>query len=178
MPDPYKPEEGNIMVGPKYPGVQDSGYEYTVVPPRVAVAAARQTMPGPVYPGVDSENHYSHVPEKYTGELLHPLPLHGPGVESKNCYAPQEEKQPGQLVMVGPKFNGVDDQCKYIPDIKKVDTESLLVMAGPKFRGIDDSSKYNESPMKSPLDGTRLMTAPIFPGIKAENSYGPASMGF
>ena len=172
-----KPAGPILMTGPKMPGIEASN-EFNIVPPRVAVAAARQTMPGPVYPGVDSENHYSHVPEKYTGELLHPLPLHGPGVESKNCYAPQEEKQPGQLVMVGPKFNGVDDQCKYIPDIKKVDTESLLVMAGPKFRGIDDSSKYNESPMKSPLDGTRLMTAPIFPGIKAENSYGPASMGF
>jgi hypothetical protein len=80
--------------------------------------------------------------------------------------------------MAGPKFKGVDDQCKYTPAIKKADTEGLLTLNGPKFRGIADTSLYNESPAKSPLDGTRLMTAPIFPGIKAENSFGPASMGF
>ena len=176
MPDPYRPDEGSIMVGPKYPGVQDSGYEYTVVSPRVAVAAARQAMPGPVYPGVIHENSYSKVEEKVYGEILHPLPLHGPGVEAKNSYFPEEEKQPGQLVMAGPKFRGVDDQVKFNPQIKKADTESQLVMAGPKFRNIVDTSLYNESPAKQEMG--KLMTAPIFPGIKAENSYGTASMGY
>merc|ERR1712109_173774 len=80
--------------------------------------------------------------------------------------------------MAGPKFKGVDDQCKYNPDIKKADTSSMLTFSGPVFPGLPGGSLYNEAPMKSPLDGQRLMTTPIFPGIKAENSFGPASMGF
>merc|ERR1712110_882113 len=176
MPTPFKAEEGSIMVGPKYPGIQDSGYEYN--PPSTRGQLPKvEFISAPVFVE-DGGNKYSVVPEKTHGELLHPLPLHGPGVEAKNAFCPQEEKQPGQLVLAGPVFRGVDDQCKYTPDIKKADTESQLVMSGPKFRRIADTSLYNEAPMKSPLDGTRLMTAPIFPGIKAENSFGPASMGF
>ena len=75
------------------------------------------------------------------------------------------EKQPGQLVMAGPKFVGIDDQCKYTPAIKKADTEGMIVMSGPKYRQIVDTSLYNETPARAPMEGTRLMTTPIFPGI-------------
>ena len=113
----------------------------------------------------DGSNKYCNIPEKQYGELFHPLPLHGPNVESKNCYNPEMEKQPGQLVMAGPKFVGVDDQCKYTPAIKKADTEGMIVMSGPCARQIVHSSLYNESPARAPSEGTRLMTGPIFPGI-------------
>jgi len=176
MPAPYRLDEGSIMVGPKYPGIQDSGYEYNP-PSNKGQLPKIEIISIPVYVE-DGSNSYSNVPAKVSGELFHPLPLHGPGVQSKNAYNPQEEKQPGQLVMSGPVFRGVSDQCKYTPNMKKADTESLLTMSGPKFRQIVDTSLYNESPMKSPLDGTRLLTGPIYPGIKAENSFGPASMGF
>merc|ERR1719338_66916 len=126
------------------PGIEAEN-KFNVVPPRVATAAARMEMPGPVYPGVESDNKYSHVEEKVKGELLHPLPLH-PGVTAKNNYCPEMEKP---------------------------DTESMLTFNGPKFRGIADTSLYNESPMRAPCEGTRLMTAPIFPGIEASNKYGP-----
>jgi len=176
MPTPFKAEEGSIMVGPKYPGIQDSGYEYN--PPSTRGQLPKvEVISAPVFVE-DGANKYSVVPEKTHGELLHPLPLHGPGVEAKNAYNPEMEKQPGQLVMAGPKFKGVDDQCKYNPDIKKADTSSMLTFSGPVFPGLPGGSLYNEAPMKSPLDGQRLMTTPIFPGIKAENSFGPASMGF
>jgi len=176
MPAPFRMDEGSIMVGPKYPGIQDSGYEYN--PPSIRGTLPKvEIISAPVFVE-DGANKYSVVPEKTHGELFHPLPLHGPGVESKNSYCPQEEKQPGQLVLAGPVFRGVDDQCKYTPQIRKADTESQLVMSGPKFRNIVDTSLYNESPMRAPSEGTRLMTAPIFPGIKAENSFGPASMGY
>jgi hypothetical protein len=176
MPDPYRMAEGSIMVGPKYPGIQDAGYEYN--PPSTRGQLPKvDIISAPVFVE-DGGNKYSVVPEKTHGELFHPLPLHGPGVSAKNAYCPQEEKQPGQLVLAGPVFRGVNDQCKYTPAIKKADTESQLVMAGPKYIRIADTSLYNIAPMKSPLDGTRLMTTPIFPGIKAENSFGPASMGF
>ena len=88
------------------------------------------------------------------------------------------EKQPGQLVMAGPKFVGVDDQCKYTPDIKKADTEGMIVVAGPCMRQIVHTSLYNETPARAPIEGTPLMTTPIYPGIKAENNFGPAHMGF
>ena len=111
----------------------------------------------------DGSNSYCNIPEKQYGELFHPLPLHGPNVESKNCYNPEMEKQPGQLVMAGPKFVGVDDQCKFTPAIRKADTEGLIVMAGPCFRQTVHTSLYNESPTF--FKGDRLMTTPIFPGI-------------
>jgi len=99
-------------------------------------------------------------------------------VSSQNCYNPEEEKQPGQLVMAGPKFVGVDDQCKYTPAIKKADTEGMIVCAGPCMRQIVHTSLYNETPARAPIEGTPLMTTPIYPGIKAENNFGPAHMGF
>merc|ERR1719325_96523 len=149
MPTPFKAEEGSIMVGPKYPGIQDSGYEYN--PPSTRGQLPKvEVISAPVFVE-DGANKYSVVPEKTHGELLHPLPLHGPGVEAKNAYN---------------------------PDIKKADTSSMLTFSGPVFPGLPGGSLYNEAPMKSPLDGQRLMTTPIFPGIKAENSFGPASMGF
>ena len=152
------------MSGPKMPGIEADN-KYNVVPDRVPAAAARMEMQGPVYPGVSSDCHYSEVHEVIHGELFHPLPLHGPNVQSKNCYNPEMEKQPGQLVMAGPKFVGVDDQCKYTPAIKKADTEGMIVMSGPCARQIVHSSLYNESPARAPSEGTRLMTGPIFPGI-------------
>ena len=164
----YIPEAKEIphpavpMSGPKMPGIQAEN-NYNVTPTRVPNAAARMEMPGPVYPGVSCENHYSEVQEVVHGELFHPLPLHGPNVSSKNCYNPEMEKQPGQLVMAGPKFVGVDDQCKYTPAIRKADTEGLIVMAGPCFRQTVHTSLYNESPTF--FKGDRLMTTPIFPGI-------------
>jgi len=177
----YIPEAKEIphpavpMSGPKMPGIQAEN-NYNVTPTRVPNAAARMEMPGPVYPGVSCENHYSEVQEVVHGELFHPLPLHGPNVSSKNCYNPEMEKQPGQLVMAGPKFVGVDDQCKYTPAIRKADTEGLIVMAGPCFRQTVHTSLYNESPTF--FKGDRLMTTPIFPGVTAQNNFGPASMGF
>merc|ERR1739844_780383 len=141
------------MSGPKMPGIEADN-KYNVVPDRVPAAAARMEMQGPVYPGVSCENHYSEVHEVIHGELFHPLPLHGP------------------------KFVGVDDQCKYTPAIKKADTEGMIVMSGPCARQIVHSSLYNESPARAPSEGTRLMTGPIFPGIEAKNNFGPASMGF
>jgi len=183
-PGKFTPEKKEVphgpvlMTGPKLPCIEADN-KYNVVPTRVPTAAARMEMPGPVYPGVIAENHYSKVDEVKKGEIFHALPLH-PNVEAKNCYSPQEEKQPGQLVMAGPKFVGVDDQCKYTPEIKKADTQGLMGsgLSGPKFLGIAEGSLYNIAPMKSPLDGDRLMTAPIFPGITAQNNFGPASMGF
>jgi hypothetical protein len=171
LPAPFINDD-HIMVGPKYPGIEE-GHEYHPQTQRKPVVSEVQA---PVYIE-EGSNSYSVCPEKVHGDLLQPLPCHR-GVTAQNVCNNIPEKQPGQLVLAGPVFRGVDDQCKYTPDMKKAETESLLVRDGPKRRGIDDSSKYNERPMKSPLDGDRLMTGPIFPGIKAENSFGPASMGY
>jgi len=175
MPQPNRQGEGTIMMGPKYPGIEES-HKYNP-PSRRDELPTIDIVSVPVYIE-DGANKYCNVPQKQYGELFHPLPLHGPQVESKNCYNPEEEKQPGQLVMAGPKFVGVDDQCKYTPDIKKADTEGMIVVAGPCMRQIVHTSLYNETPARAPIEGTPLMTTPIYPGIKAENNFGPAHMGF
>jgi len=175
MPQPNRQGEGTIMMGPKYPGIEES-HKYNP-PSRRDELPTVDIVTVPVYIE-DGANKYCNVPEKQYGELFHPLPLHGPNVESKNCYNPEEEKQPGQLVMAGPKFVGIDDQCKYTPAIKKADTEGMIVVAGPCFRQIVHTSLYNETPARAPIEGTPLMTTPIYPGIKAENNFGPAHMGF
>jgi len=172
----YQPEKPvshpvGVMFGPKMPNIVES-HKYGPVPQRVAPAAARMEMPGPVFPGVDAKNHYSKVEEKQYGQLIQQAPVFR-GVEASNCYAPVEEKQPGQLILAGPVFRGVDDQCKYVPEVRKADTESLLAFQGPVFRGVSDNVKYFPETSRAPIEGTRLMTAPIFPGITAENKYGP-----
>merc|ERR1712029_776444 len=154
--------DDHIMVGPKYPGIEEA-HEYNP-PSRRNELPTVELVNAPVYID-DGANKYCNIPEKQYGEIFHALPLH-PNVEAKNCYSPQEEKQPGQLVMAGPKFVGVDDQCKYNPDLKKADTEGLMGagLNGPKFQGIPGGSLYN--------------IAPCYPGITAENKFGPASMGY
>jgi len=172
----YQPEKPvahsvGVMFGPKMPNIVES-HKYGPVPARIAPAAARMGMPGPVFPGVEAKNQYSKVEEKQYGQLIQQAPVFR-GVTAQNSYAPVEEKQPGILILNGPVFRGVDDSSKYVPEIKKADTESLLAFNGPVFRGVSDNVKYFPETSRAPIEGTRLMTAPIFPGIEAQNKYGP-----
>merc|ERR1712228_771539 len=145
MPDPYRMDEGSIMVGPKYPGIQDSGYEYN--PPSTRGQLPKvEIISAPVFVE-DGGNKYSVVPEKTHGELFHPLPLHGPGVEAKNAFCPQEEKQPGQLVMAGPKFRGIDDSSKYNIAPMKSPLDGTRLMTAPIFPGIKAENSFGPASM-------------------------------
>merc|ERR1712241_341173 len=60
MPDPYRMDEGSIMVGPKYPGIQDSGYEYNPPSNRGQLPKV-EVISAPVFVE-DGANKYSVVP--------------------------------------------------------------------------------------------------------------------
>jgi len=169
LPEVNKKEAPPVLSFPKIPNVESS-HQFGPVPARVAPAAARMEMPGPVWPGVESHNEYVDVPERVHGETLFAGPKF-PGIESKNSYQEVPEKTTGQMVMAGPCFTNVEHGNHYIPETKRVENE--LYISGPKRVGIDDSSKYCPKIEKAPIDGERLMTAPIFPGIEASNKYGP-----
>merc|ERR1712038_1952950 len=166
-------DEGSIMVGPKYPGIQDSGYEYN--PPSTRGQLPKvEVISAPVFVE-DGANKYSVVPEKTHGELLHPLPLHGPGVEAKNAYCPQEEKQPGQLVLAGPVFSGIDDSSKYNIAPMKSPLDGTRLMTAPIFPGIKASNKYGPvEPELAPKEKIKMgkpFVAPNYPGVECKNTY-------
>ena len=73
------------------------------------------------------------------------------------------------LSMCGPKYAGVNDQCKYNPQTERV--ESVALMNGPVFKGVESSNKYGIMPPK--VEGEAPMTGPIYPGVVSASQYNP-----
>jgi len=169
FPEHAKPGGEPIMTGPKYPGVEES-HKYGPVTER---KETHKEICVPCYTE-DHTNQYSHVPQRVDGELNSSWPVYR-GTEAKNAYEPVKvgapEKMTGQHVLATPVYEGVEHDCKFIPESKRV--ESVPFFGGPVLQ-VDHGSLHCPNPEKAPIEGQRLMTAPIFPGIEAQNCYGTA----
>ena len=73
------------------------------------------------------------------------------------------------LSMCGPKYAGVNDQCKYNPQTERV--ESVALMNGPVFKGVESSNKYGIMPPK--VEGEAPMTGPVYPNVASASQYNP-----
>merc|ERR1712018_812042 len=116
MPDPYRMDEGSIMVGPKYPGIQDSGYEYN--PPSTRGQLPKvEIISAPVFVE-DGANKYSVVPKKADTSSM--LTFSGPvfpGLPGGSLYneAPMKSPLDGQRLMTTPIFPGIKAENSFGP---------------------------------------------------------------